>query len=248
MATLLHSYSEQKEKVVFKDLFVAVAGLEKDSPDKCPVCETPIEHATKNPYENARTRLKELTDIVQLENNIDAKAKRIRSEIVSLKNDLESRRSACVKLAIPFDGPDISLLDGFGELDNMQLPERCRSIIDVWKSGSSAHAQVDLSFSSFNSKVAEENDQKNILRKQLDNLTNINTTEGSISSEKQIIEKCEQEIRDFNIKNAVLIKEAENEKPVIEQNKLYVRSIQFPSDQTEQVQRRIALAVCQASE
>jgi energy-coupling factor transporter ATP-binding protein EcfA2 len=220
--TLLQGYSEQKEKVVFRDLFAAVVLLEEQGPEKCPVCETPVEQTTKHPYENAKTKLKELTGIVEMENKIAARAKEIRVHLASLKTELESRKEACRKLGLAFDGPDMSLFEGLLELENQQLADRCLRTVVGWEPERLIHAQVDKAISSFNLKIAGENERKNVLRVQLENLMSINTTEGMIQTETQNIKKWQEEIQEFNTKNAVLIKEAGDEKPIVEQNRLYV--------------------------
>ena len=63
--------------VNFVDLFNAVIKLDKESYTKCPICLTPLENVTKNPFEHARDELLKLERIETAKKTVKRSAKKI---------------------------------------------------------------------------------------------------------------------------------------------------------------------------
>jgi energy-coupling factor transporter ATP-binding protein EcfA2 len=62
---------QRKNEVSFREFYIIASKLEEMSPDKCPLCETEIGKTAKHPFENAKEKLTQLSEISELEKSQD---------------------------------------------------------------------------------------------------------------------------------------------------------------------------------
>lgn len=65
-------YSQQKDKINFKNLYLAVISLKDNvSNEKCPLCETDVSKTVVNPFTKAEIEIKNLEGILKLESDLE---------------------------------------------------------------------------------------------------------------------------------------------------------------------------------
>ena len=77
-------------------LFNAIAKLNVDEYDKCPVCNTPLTAVKVNPFENAKEELKKLEQIELAKNTVRGNAKKIIDNYERIFTSIESIKQANV--------------------------------------------------------------------------------------------------------------------------------------------------------
>lgn len=224
----LERYRSMRDRVCFRRLYEMASELEAYSDAKCPLCETPIAQTVVNPFENAKNRLLELADIARLEADIESFTSDLRRRLVELGKYLVIRRGACVTIAVEYPGPDLNAdVDVLGT-DLPTLIDFAESTASQWHASRERQNAIDLHIDKHNEKAKSQTADRQSLdqeRKKLIELSRrITEIKTETASEQKAVERCENAISEFNTTNASLIKEAEAEASVVQQNQRFVQA------------------------
>ena len=219
------AYDLQKEKVSYKNLYEAVIELEAISKDKCPACLTPIKKTAVDPFKYAQQEIKTLKAIAELEQIIENEWTGIIAKDALLREDIKKLKTTEEKLKT---GLNISILD-VKNIDHKEREEYLSKMEDFIKLVREKQENIDTLYK----KGIEENNK----------IDNINTYRGKLSKEKEDLEGISGRIKDiktreklfkdqilgadakinkFNEVNKNLIKEVDEEKELILENKEYL--------------------------
>jgi DNA sulfur modification protein DndD len=93
LASLMSLRHSRASEVSYRQLYESVLALESSNPEKCPACDTPLvgDHsATSDPYQKARAGLQQLTELADLETQIEKGTRQLNDRasglIAQLKN------------------------------------------------------------------------------------------------------------------------------------------------------------------
>jgi recombinational DNA repair ATPase RecF len=225
---LLEEYESKREKVRFRALYTIVIELQKFAEDKCPVCETPTNQTFVHPYENAKSKIKELSDIARLEKEIETKESELRLLILDLVESFNTRRKACEAITYNYSGPSIRAM----EINNRK---KLSALINCFEAMNTKYVQnidqsmeLDVQFEKYNLHAQEEKAKKKILEEEQNKLQAFSGSVVGLKTKTESllknIKEWQQVIDEFNIENAGLIKEVEAEKNVRDQNKKFVEA------------------------
>ena len=219
-------YVSNRDKVNFRSLFAAIIEIQKLSPDKCPVCETPVDQATKHPFENAKTKLKELEEIAKLETQLSESKSVLRVRLEPISKLLQDRCKACEELGQQYPGPQLTptIIDGLSGLPS--LIADFELIYSQWQSHKESNQQIDAIVAKHNAAAQENITKRDEFEKKHKQLSQLSKSmveiKSKCTSEPENLKLWQKEIDEFQKNNAVLIKEAIKEKTVVDENKKFV--------------------------
>ena len=221
-------YRSMRDRVCFHKLYETAAELEVYSGARCPLCETPTTQTATNPFENAKLRLLELADVAKLEADLDSNATDLRRRLSELDKYLATRRGGCATLAVEYPGPDMSTDGNLGGLDLSTLITFAETAASQWHTSREQQNKIDADVAKRNLKTKSQMADRHLLDQERKTLTDlsrrITEIRTAMASEQGNAKRCEDAISDFNTTNASLIKEAEAETPVIQENKRFVEA------------------------
>lgn len=223
---LLEEYESKREKVRFRDLYTIVIELEKFADDKCPVCETPTNQTLVHPFENAKSKIKELSDIARLETKIETKESKLRSVILDLVESFNTRRKACEAITYKHSEPSISATE-INDRKGLSAIINCFEAIETeYVQNMDQGKEIDVRLKKYNLRAQEEKEKKKKLKGEQNKLQALSGSVVKLKTKTESllknIKEWQQAIDEFDTENADLIKEVEAEKIVIEQNKKFV--------------------------
>jgi AAA15 family ATPase/GTPase/uncharacterized protein YeeX (DUF496 family) len=224
--SLYDEYIGNREKIQFRQLYAAAIELQNVSADNCPVCETPIDNATKNPFENAKTKLKELEQISILETQLQKNTSDLKNRIEALSTALHDRTNAAMSLGIDttnLPAARIINLESFHSFPAMVTD--FKSMLEKWDISKKHVFEIDNLAAKHNKEVREVTTERKKLedeRKKLSELSKtITTLNSQISTMQTQVTNWKGEIDNFTIKNSALIKEAQDEKTGVLENQKF---------------------------
>jgi len=107
LAQLLASHSEldsefarQQASVVYRDLYKAVSQLTLVSRDICPVCLTPVDQASRNPFSAAAEQLEMLQSVSELEGRMVTRWQEVFESFGSLRDTVISLRNVASQVEV----------------------------------------------------------------------------------------------------------------------------------------------------
>jgi energy-coupling factor transporter ATP-binding protein EcfA2 len=222
---LQDQYDQSRDKVKFRHLYEAVIALEDHAKDMCPVCETPADKTVKHPYDNSREKLGALASIAELEQQLDSQVKEIRLKLNNLSRVLEKRSKAAEQLSFSYPG---SLLDltSIDDLNAFSLSDAYHTFYQKWNETKSSHDNLDSMIQNHNEVARTATARRLELGQERTKLQGLLSTITELKTKLQVtqnnIASYNNEIAQFNKENAKLIQAANNEKPIIAENKKYV--------------------------
>jgi len=241
-------FEQEKDKISFRAIFQLVQNFEDTLSDKCPVCETPIEQAKINPYHNAKSKLKELEGIAQIEQDRDNSWNNLVSEIYNFTNDFECRKKSATELKV---GIAVNISEQLKDFQREKSEQK-----SYLKDLKAFFENIKLQKSNLlvlEQKITDSNvtsnkhleNQKNLqvekntlskLKEQIDELkTNIKSHQEIINTSKKAVEK-------FDATNKALVEEIAKEKLVIDDNKKFIEAYTELLQKLNQYKRELPLS------
>lgn len=218
-------YNSKKQKladfsqeVSFKQLYESVKRVQQSSPDKCPACQTSLSKVQVNPYTHANVELEKLKHLSELQNEMDI----LNKTVGKLIGNIQQMINACAKL-FPEENNSLSMLqnssvetdqkDFWNKLQNMVINDRT-----LWQ-----HIEHQVGFlEDADKEIAQAEIKRNEKIARLKELRRYSEAILKLKTRRktalETIQKAQNEISQFETENALLIKEASNEKTIVEQN------------------------------
>jgi hypothetical protein len=242
-------FEEEKEKINFVELFRLVENFEETLFDKCPVCETPVEQAKVNPYENAKTKLNELEGIAKIQQERDNAWSNLVSDVYTFTNDFEARKKSADELQVEI---------------RIDIPPQLKDF-QKEKSGQKSYVQDLKTFFqniklhkthllALEQKISDTNTISNkhlatqkLLQTEKANLSaiksQIDQLKATIKSHQDIISSAEKAIKEFDAINKSLIEEVQKEKIIIDENKKFVEAYSLMLQKLNKYKRELPLSL-----
>lgn len=242
-------FEQEKDKINFVEIFRLVQNFENTISDKCPVCETPVEQAKINPYENAKAKLNELEGIAKIQQDRDNTWSNLILEVYNFAVDFEAREKSAkeLKTVIAVDIPEqlkdfqkekseqVSYLKDLKMFfENIKLQKKNllnleQKILDA-NAVSNKHIETQKKLQSEKRNLSE-------IKKQIDQL------KANIEFHQEIISTAEKVVKDFDATNKTLIEDIANEKSVIDDNKKFVESYSTLLQKLNHYKRELPLSL-----
>lgn len=205
-------------------LFNAIAKLNADEYDKCPVCNTPLTAVKVNPFENAKEELKKLEQIEQAKNTVRGNAKKIIDNYERIFTSIESIKQANVLGVINY-----SLFENrkFQQKDVESLAPEIISVFDELKKLKANLVSEDTAqiVEEYNTKAANHNKQYDekldTAQKEYKEIVGKN---GSVGEKQNRYNALIKSAKDTKAKVEALKKKVDCEKVEIEFNKKMVEA------------------------
>lgn len=205
-------------------LFNAIAKLNADEYDKCPVCNTPLTSVKVNPFENAKEELKKLEQIELAKNTVRGNAKKIIDNYERIFTSIESIKQANVLGMINY-----SLFENrkFQQIEVESLAPEIISVFDELKKlkvnlDSEDTAQI---VEEYNTKAANHNKQYDEkLDKAQKEYKEIVGKNGSVGEKQNRYNALIKSVKDTKAKVEALKKKVDSEKVEIDFNKKMVEA------------------------
>lgn len=242
-------FEQEKVKIDFVELFRLVENFEDTLYEKCPVCETPVEQAKINPYENAKAKLNELEGIAKVQEERDNAWTNLVSDVYNFTNDFETRKKSAVELNVEFviDIPqqfkdfqkekseqksylgDLKVLFQDIKLHKVSLLELEQKIIAT-NAVSNKHLETQKQLQAERSTLSK-------IKQQIDQL------KANIKSHQDIVSSAEKAIKKFDAINKTLIEEVQKEKILIDDNKKFVEAYSALLQKLNKYKRELPLSL-----
>jgi len=205
-------------------LFNAIAKLNADEYDKCPVCNTPLTAVKVNPFENAKEELKKLEQIELAKNTVRGNAKKIIDNYERIFTSIESIKQANVLGMINY-----SLFENriFQQIEVENLAPEIISVFDELKKlkanlDSEDTAQI---VEEYNTKAANHNKQYDEkLDKAQKEYKEIVGKNSSVGEKQNGYNALIKSLKDTKAKVEALKKKVDSEKVEIDFNKKMVEA------------------------
>lgn len=242
-------FEEEKEKINFVELFRLVENFEETLFDKCPVCETPVEQAKVNPYENAKTKLNELEGIAKIQQERDNAWSNLVSDVYTFTNDFEARKKSADELQVEISIDIPSQLKDFqkdksGQKSYVQDLKTFFQNIKLHKTHLLALEQKISDTNTISNKhlatqklLQTEKANLSAIKSQIDQL------KATIKSHQDIISSAEKAIKEFDAINKSLIEEVQKEKIIIDENKKFVEAYSLMLQKLNKYKRELPLSL-----
>lgn len=242
-------FEEEKEKINFVELFRLVENFEETLFDKCPVCETPVEQAKVNPYENAKTKLNELEGIAKIQQERDNAWSNLVSDVYTFTNDFEARKKSADELQVEISIDIPSQLKDFqkdksGQKSYVQDLKTFFQNIKLHKTHLLALEQKISDTNTISNKhlatqklLQTEKANLSAIKSQIDQL------KATIKSHQDIISSAEKAKKEFDAINKSLIEEVQKEKIIIDENKKFVEAYSLMLQKLNKYKRELPLSL-----
>lgn len=242
-------FEQEKDKISFVEIFRLVKNFEDTLSDRCPVCETPVEQAKINPYENANAKLNELEGIAEIQKDRDNAWINLVLEVYNFTNDFEGREKSAEELKvliavnIPKQLKDFQkekseqesfLKDLKSFFESIKLQKNNLLILEQKIIDSNSVSNKHIA----NQKLLQaEKKTLSEIKKQIDQLKT------NIKSHQEIINTAEKLVKEFDATNKTLIDDIVKEKIVIDDNKKFVEAYFALLQKLNQYKRELPLSL-----
>jgi AAA15 family ATPase/GTPase len=221
-------YLRNKDKFNFRNLYRATVELEILSKDKCPVCETPVDASVKHPYDNARTKLEELSEIASIEQRRENAFRELRTKLLLISQILSQFTHVAKQLSLSLSIPEYipSIIETIVAYDTLiggyqNNKAECEAHRDEL-------VRFDDAVSKHNAAILEQEKQRTSLQTEREKLQNLSRSITDLKARQKAakgnLDNWEKNIFNFNAENAQLIKDVEEEVKVLEINRAYVKA------------------------
>jgi predicted ATPase len=242
-------FEEEKEKINFVELFRLVENFEETLSDKCPVCETPVEQAKVNPYENAKNKLNELEGIAKIQQLRDNAWINLVSDVYTFTNDFEARKKSAdeLKVEITIDIPP-QLKDFQKEKSEQKsYVQDLKKFFENIKLHKTSLIALEQKITDTNTVSRNHFEKQKLLQSKKANLSEIKSQidqlKSNIKSHLDIISSAEKAIMEFDAINKGLIEEVKNEKVLIDDNKKFVEAYSLVLQKLNKYKRELPLSL-----
>lgn len=205
-------------------LFNAIAKLNADEYDKCPVCNTPLTAVKVNPFENAKEELKKLEQIELAKNTVRGNAKKIIDNYERIFTSIESIKQANVLGMINY-----SLFEN-RKFQQIEVENLAPEIISVFDELKKLKANLDSEDTAqiveeYNTKAANHNKQYDEkLDKAQKEYKEIVGKNSSVGEKQNGYNALIKSLKDTKAKVEALKKKVDSEKVEIDFNKKMVEA------------------------
>lgn len=226
LTTALKTLSEKKSEIQFKDLFQAALAVETPNPEVCPLCETPIDQAHVHPFDNARSKLEKLQEVIRLESQSELTYAKLYDMVVGLDALITSLNSALItngRTPLSF----VSTKPFEKTKDDMQpILQRFQDIRASFTSGRKDLDAEQTHLNALNETIKAQIEAWKTLEKELNAIQSVKVNYGKesalFSSSEARIAAGEKEVNDFVKNNATCIIEIQTENEKVERNKAWL--------------------------
>jgi AAA15 family ATPase/GTPase len=223
-------FEQEKGKISFRKIFQLVQNFESSFLDKCPVCETPIEQTKINPFDNARTKLKELEGIANIEQERDNAWDNLVSEVHNFTIDFESRKKSAKELKIDLNVNTPEQLNGFKKEKSEQKSyiQNIKKLFENIKLQKNNLLVLEQKINDSNTNTNKHLEKQKVLQVEKIALSElkkkIETLKANLKSHQEIIITAKKITANFDTENKPLIDGIDKEKIILEDNKKYVEA------------------------
>jgi len=225
---LYEEYTQNRDKVQFRALYAATIELQKVSAEKCPVCETPIDIATKHPFENAKAKLKELEQISILETQLQQATIDLSHKIELFSTALQERQRAAMAFRIDANLPTFVPPPLDGPYSFPAMVTNFQSVLESWQASRPQNLEIDNLITKHNKNVCELTTDRSKFEEERKKLLDLSKPITALNTQIMALQKqvatWKKEIDEFALKNAALIKKAQDELAVILENQKFARA------------------------
>jgi AAA15 family ATPase/GTPase len=215
----------RKSELQFKDFFSSAINVESLSPNACPLCETLMDKVHVHPFKNAKLKLNQLNEVIDLEKKAESLYGSLFNKLSGIENSIASFNSALTLI-------ERSVLTIFStektEKDikrTADLLKRYAEVNDYFTSKEDMLKREQTHFESKNTEIQKTLNARTNLESELRQIdgvkNNYNEQKIHLSSTEKHISDWQKEVNDFETSNAILIAEVQKEKERISQNKLW---------------------------
>ncbi len=242
-------FEQEKDKINFVEIFKLVQNFEETLSDKCPVCETPIEEAKINPYENARVKLKELEGVAKIQQDRENAWSKLISDVYSFSNDFESRRKGASELQVELNVDVPEQLKDFQKEKSEQKGyiQDIKKLLENIKLQRSSLLVFDQKTKDSNTKTNKRLESQKVLEGEKTALTKlkkeIDDLKSSIKSHQEIIDAAKKAVADFDTANKSLIEGIVKEKIILEDNKKFIEAYSTLLQKLNKYSRELPLSL-----
>jgi DNA repair exonuclease SbcCD ATPase subunit len=210
--------TQASQQVSFKQLFEAVTQVQSNSPDNCPACQTPLNQVIENPYTRAGEELAKLQHLAKLQGDIA----QLEQDVLQNLQVLSQIVNTCLQFY-----PTENKLSLFKVTDTTKLNVSWwNSLLIELDDNTTAlqHLGIQVSHLEIQDQKADQAEQiRKVQRAELTKLRSFaseiqNLLAKDIAATKAI-EGANKIIAEFDVTNATLITEVEQEKPIVARNK-----------------------------
>lgn len=228
LENLQREFTKKINEVNLASFYSLLQQIESRDETSCPACETPLSKTTKNPYANAKEKLKELNSVSQLQISRDNSWKfvveKTNQNILDIRNLIEGLKkiNKTIGVSLPKEllqtNPDIS--DCSTYLGKLSL------FLNEFFSKKDTLFGLQDEINKENIKAEQHRIEIQKLIEEQDLLTGINKKITAIEAEEKnfiaLIQKSRDEIQVFETDNETALKEIEIEKAQIEINTKFI--------------------------
>lgn len=242
-------FEQEKDKINFVEIFRLVQNFEDTLPDKCPVCETPVEQAKINPYKNAKAKLNELEGIAKIQQDKDNSWSNLVSEVYNFTIDFERRKKSADELKVEITVNIPEQLKNFQKEKSEQesYVKDLKVLFENIKLHKSSLIALEQKISVTNSDSNKHIDTQKQLQAERSTLAEIKTQidqlKANLKSHQEIIKSADKAIKDFDATNKTLIEEIQKERLLIDDNKKFVEAYSKLLQKLNQYKRELPLSL-----
>jgi len=221
-------FLKNRDKIRFHDLYNATIQLEELSKDKCPVCETPVTDTRKHPYEYARTKLKELSEIAALEKDRENSFNALQKKLNTLEQLFSQRKQLSEQIVLSITFPEYISSSEKTITDIESILINYRNFKAEFMKQHDAFLKLDTAVEKYNTDINTQKNKKSAFQAERTWLSDLSKRIENIKTReketKDNLSRWEKEVSDFITENAQLIKEVEGERKIVADNKEYVKA------------------------
>jgi AAA15 family ATPase/GTPase/ABC-type dipeptide/oligopeptide/nickel transport system ATPase component len=222
----LKTLLERKSEIQFKDLFQSALAVETPDPQICPLCETPINQVHIDPFNNARSKLEKLQEVMRLETQAESTYATLYDMVVGLDGLITSLNCALTtsgRTGLSFVSNEP--LEKNKE-DTQPVLQRFQEIQTSFTSGRKDLDAEQTHLNALNETIKAEIETRKTLETALNAVQSIKENHGKesalLASSEARITAGEKEISEFDKKNAAFIAEIQSENERVERNKVWL--------------------------
>lgn len=209
--------AQASQQVSFKQLFEAVTQVQPNSPDNCPACQTPLNQVSVNPYTHAGEELAKLQHLAELQGVIA----KLQQAVLQNLQGVSQFVNTCLQFY-----PTANKLSLFNIADATKLNVNWWNSLQIeLEDGTTALQHVALQVSHLEAQDKQTDQVEQIRKEQRAELAKLrgfaNEAQQLIAKDtaaKKAIEGATKVITEFDVANAALIAEVEQEKPIVARN------------------------------
>lgn len=224
-SAVVRQLETRSSQVSFKDLYTSILALQPTEGNYCPACDTPLESVSRNPYEKAAVGLQELRDLVALQKE----AARLREELDEASRCLHTDLNVVLTF-MESEGPAATSIGRY--LSGLQAPRGDEWWKDIYapKAGADGSTPTLAQLLEIADRIEAQDQATRLQLQERQNV--VNERDRLLDWQRQIQERdlrrqrvgeevaaARARIAEFDVANALLIQQAEQEGQNIERDR-----------------------------